>query len=87
MDSSFCASTLMPSPRLTTTSTAHVKQHTTDGKGDGTIRSPLNLAGHEAAGQYVQALENPNDANERQEYAEDSASNFHGNAPGVNEVA
>ena len=69
------------------TSTAHVEQHATDGKSDGTVRCPLNLAGHEATRQYVQALEDPNDANESQEYTEDGASNFHGDAPGVDEVA
>jgi len=70
-----------------TSSTAHVEQHATDGKSDGTVRCPLNLAGHEAARQYVQALEDPNDANECQEYAEDGAGNFHGYAPEVDEVA
>jgi len=65
----------------------HVEQHATDGKSDGTVRCPLNLAGHEAAWQYVQALEDPDDADEHQKYAEDGASNFHGDAPELDEVA
>ena len=77
----------MPSRGLTTTSAAHVEQNATDHDGDDTICGPLKLAGHEAARQYVQALENPNETNERREYAEDSASNFHGNARGGNEVS
>ena len=57
-----------------------VEQHATDSKSDGPVRCPLNLASHEAAWQYVHALEDPNDADERQKYAEDGASNSHGDA-------
>ena len=52
-DSSDSALRLTACPKLVNTSTAHVEQHATDGESDSALRCPLNLAGHEAARQYV----------------------------------
>ena len=82
MESSDYALSSMPSPRLVTTSAANIEQHATDGKGNGTVGCPLNLAGHEASRQHVQALKDPNDANEREKYTEDRADDSHGDGTG-----
>ena len=82
MDSSNYALASTPSPRLVIASAANVEQHAPNGKSDRAISCPLNLAGHEAARQYVEALEDPNDANEREKYTDDRANDSHGDGTG-----